>query len=104
MIPEIVFVISMYGVGCDVRPNHPTKSGVLPVVGFTVAADPAVLPLGSIIHVDGFGERMVQDIGPRVRGHSLDLFVSDCGEARDWGRRHRKVRVLHVGGKGGKKR
>lgn len=93
--PALTFVITMYGVGCDVKLNHPTKAGTQPVVGFTVAADPSVLPLGSIVHVEGLGVRMVHDVGSKVKGRHIDVFVDDCAAARDWGRRRRAVRIIH---------
>lgn len=91
-----LFVITMYAVGCDVTHGHPTKAGTQPIAGFTVAADPRVLPLGSIVEIDGVGERMVHDVGGLVRGRHIDIFVSTCGEARQWGRKERIVRVVHV--------
>jgi 3D (Asp-Asp-Asp) domain-containing protein len=91
-----LFVITMYAVGCDVERGHATKAGTQPVVGFTVAADPSVLPLGSIIDIEGFGERMVHDVGGLVRGRHVDIFVSSCREARRWSRRERLVRIVHV--------
>lgn len=96
MLPavEALFVITMYSIGCDVKESNPTKSGVLPVVGFTVAADPKVLPIGSIVVIEGFGERMVQDIGGKVKGRHIDIFVESCSEAREWGRRVKNVRVV----------
>jgi 3D (Asp-Asp-Asp) domain-containing protein len=91
------FVITMYAVGCDVKPNSPTRSGVMPAIEFTVAADPSVLPIGSIIEIEGFsGPRMVQDIGGLVKGNHVDVFVHSCKVARDWGKRKRAVRVIHV--------
>jgi len=93
-----MFVITMYGVHCGVKPNHPTTAGTLPVVGFTIAADPDVLPIGSIVEIEGFGERMVHDTGPMVNGQHLDVFVESCKAARDWGRKRREVKVTHWGG------
>lgn len=95
LVLELTFLISQYGVGCDVKPDNPTASGVQPVLEHTVAADPDVLPIGSIIDIDGFGKRMVQDVGPKVRGYQIDVFVADCDSAIDWGKRLRKVKVLH---------
>lgn len=92
--PLAVFVLSAYGFGCD-APNRVTKAGVTPVDGWTVAADPRVLPMGSIIHVEGLGERMVQDVGSAIRGRRLDLFMDSCRAALEWGLKKRRVRVLH---------
>lgn len=98
MILALTWVASAYAIGCDVHPGSLTKAGTVPVPGFTIAADPRVLPLGSIVEIDGLGVRMVQDVGGAVRGRHLDLFVSSCREARAWGRRRVRVRVIHRGG------
>ena len=90
-----IFAVTAYSLGCD-APGPLTKAGTHPVSGFTVAADPRVLPIGSIVHVDGLGQRMVHDVGSGVRGRTLDLYVSTCREARAWGRQRRRVTVLHV--------
>ena len=92
----VAFTITMYAVGCDVQPGHPTKAGTTPVAGFTAAADPAVLPLGSIVQIEGLGERMVHDVGGKVRGKHLDVYVDDCAAARAWGRRRRNVIISHT--------
>jgi 3D (Asp-Asp-Asp) domain-containing protein len=92
------FLLTAYAVSCDVPRNHPTKSGVLPQVGWTVAADPKVLPIGSIIHIEGYGERMVQDIGGKIKGKRLDIFVENCKVARKVNHKV-KIKVLHIGGK-----
>jgi 3D (Asp-Asp-Asp) domain-containing protein len=86
---EAVFVISAFSVGCDVKPNHPTKAGTHPMV----------LPIGSIVEIEGLrGERMSHDVGSGVKGRHLDVFMASCREARAWGKRKRLVRVTHIGG------
>ena len=57
-----------------------------------VAADPTVLPLGTVIRVAGLSRRYngtytVMDTGSRIRGRRLDLYVPDCAEAVRFGRR-----------------
>jgi 3D (Asp-Asp-Asp) domain-containing protein len=66
------------------------------------AADPAVLPLGSVIRVDGQGRAYdgvytVMDTGASVRGRELDLYLDDCREAVRFGRREMQVRVIRRG-------
>jgi 3D (Asp-Asp-Asp) domain-containing protein len=92
---EALFVVTAYAVGCDVRPAHPTRAGTQPVAGFTIAADPAVLPIGSIIYIEGLGERMVHDVGGKVRGNHVDVFMNSCHEARTFGRQKRRAHVVH---------
>jgi 3D (Asp-Asp-Asp) domain-containing protein len=66
------------------------------------AADPNVLPLGSVVrvsHPDGrlIGVFVVMDTGGAVRGNKLDLWFSDCGEAEDWGTRRVVAEVIDIG-------
>lgn len=73
--------------------NPTTKSGEPVTPGVTVAADPAVLPLGTRIYIDGIGERVVQDTGGAIRGHKIDLAVEGHQEAVAWGVQHKGVWV-----------
>lgn len=79
-----------------------TKSGLTTKEGI-VAADPAILPLGSMIRVTGAGAYSgvytVADTGAKVRGHKIDLYVPTSAEARQFGKRIVKVRVLVKGPK-----
>jgi 3D (Asp-Asp-Asp) domain-containing protein len=72
-----------------------------------VAADPRVLPLGTRIHLSGgryTGNYVVADTGGKIKGRILDIWVPSCAEARRWGRRTVKVKVVSKGKKGSKKR
>ena len=65
----------------------------------TVAADPAVLPMGSRIRLSGLDKRYnrvytVGDTGSSVRGRRIDLYMRDCREAVAFGRRPAKVSIL----------
>jgi len=75
-----------------------TASGVTVSRGI-VAADPAVLPVGSLIRLSGAasydGMYRVLDTGAFIRKQRLDLFIPDCSAARKFGRR--PVRVTLVG-------
>ncbi len=67
-----------------------------------VAADPAMLPIGTTIRVGGLTggynrTYTVADTGPRIRGRRIDLFVSDCREARRFGRRRAMVSTVCTG-------
>ena len=73
-----------------------TKAGTRAVESWTVAADPRVLPIGSLIHVEGVGERMVQDIGGAIQNLRLDLYMESHAKALVWGRQQRRVTVLHI--------
>ncbi len=78
-----------------------TASGVRVKSGMA-AADPELLPLGSVIAVDGVAERLrgiytVLDTGPKIKGRRLDLYMWSCHEALEFGRRPIEVTVLRLG-------
>jgi 3D (Asp-Asp-Asp) domain-containing protein len=66
-----------------------------------VAADPAVLPLGSRIRIMDAGrlsgEYVVEDTGGAIRGRAIDIYVADEDAARRFGRRPVRVEVLGRG-------
>ncbi len=76
-----------------------TKSGVVARPGI-VAADPAVLPLGSVIRVSdpkGYsGEYEVLDTGSKVKGRHIDIFMWDRDEAVEFGRHKVTVEVVRL--------
>ncbi|MGH9408591.1 MAG: 3D domain-containing protein [Vicinamibacterales bacterium] len=75
-----------------------TQSGEIAHVG-VVAADPHVLPTGTIVRIDGVGPRTatysVEDHG--VSGRHVDIFIPSCRAARQFGRRHVIVHVVKIG-------
>jgi 3D (Asp-Asp-Asp) domain-containing protein len=66
-----------------------------------VAADPAVLPIGTVIRIQGAapydGSYRVLDTGPRVRNRTVDLYIADCAAARRFGRRSIQVTIVDKG-------
>ncbi len=66
------------------------------------AADPALLPLGSVIRVDAPLEQYsgiwtVMDTGPEVKGREIDLYTWSCTDALAFGRRAVRVTILRLG-------
>ena len=74
-----------------------TASGI-PVSKGMVAADPAVLPLGTRIRITRAapynGTYWVLDTGGAIRKRRLDLYIPDCAAARQFGRRSVHVTVI----------
>jgi len=66
-----------------------------------VAADPAVLPIGTRIKIKHAGrysgEYVVADTGAKVEGRRLDLYVPSTPECKKFGVKRVSVRVLEVG-------
>ncbi|QQK75192.1 peptidoglycan-binding protein [Salicibibacter cibarius] len=59
-----------------------------------VAVDPNVIPLGSTVHVEGYGEAVAGDTGGNITGESIDLHVPTQEEAEQFGRQSVEVTVL----------
>jgi 3D (Asp-Asp-Asp) domain-containing protein len=78
-----------------------TASGVYVRRG-VIAADPRVIPLGSIVQITtpGYsGIYTVQDTGGKIKGKIVDLWMGSSREARIFGRRQIKLQVLRWGKK-----
>lgn len=71
--------------GIDLRANPNAK---------VIAVDPDVIPLGSRVYVEGYGEAIAGDIGGAINGHDIDVFVSNKSEALQWGRKDVQVTIL----------
>lgn len=89
------FSATAYCKGEVTAAGTPARSGI-------VAADPALLPVGSVVKVDDLGSRYngiytVMDTGPAVRGRELDLYIWSCQEALAFGRRPARLTVLRLG-------
>lgn len=74
--------------------GHNTASGTKPRAGFTVAVDPDVIPLGTMLYVDGYGYCKAQDTGGAIKGNKIDLFFDTEKECLNWGVRTVRVYVL----------
>ena len=78
-----------------------TASGVGVRTGIA-AADPAILPVGSVVRLETPNPRYsgvwtIMDTGPAVRGRSVDLYLWSCKEALQFGRRSVRLTVLRLG-------
>lgn len=59
-----------------------------------IAVDPAVIPLGSKVWVEGYGEAIAGDTGGAIKGHKIDVLMPNNGKAKAWGRKTVKVKIL----------
>lgn len=78
-----------------------TSSGVAAQTG-VVAADPTLLPVGSVVELAMDDARhdgiyTVLDTGPEIQGRDVDIYMWSCHEALRFGRRPTKVTVLRLG-------
>jgi 3D (Asp-Asp-Asp) domain-containing protein len=78
-----------------------TASGVAVQSG-VAAADPELLPVGSVVEIDSLPQKYngiytVMDTGPAVQGRHVDLYMWSCNEALQFGRRPIHMTVLRLG-------
>ncbi|ATH95135.1 peptidoglycan-binding protein [Bacillus glycinifermentans] len=71
--------------GVDLNANRNAK---------VIAVDPDVIPLGSKVYVEGYGEATAEDTGSAITGHKIDVFIPNKADALDWGVKTVKVRIL----------
>lgn len=60
----------------------------------TVAVDPDVIPLGSILYIQGYGYAVAADTGGAIKGNKIDVFFDSESDCDDWGVKTVKVTVL----------
>lgn len=75
--------------GTDVKNSIYHESGY-PII----ATDPAVIPLGSIVEIEG-RKYIADDIGSQIQGNEIDILVAtrDTDKAFEFGRQKLKVKV-----------
>jgi len=65
-----------------------------------IAADPRVLPIGSIVRViagEQSGIYSVLDTGPLVSGRRIDIFMPEYSDAKKFGRRKIQIEIIRYG-------
>jgi 3D (Asp-Asp-Asp) domain-containing protein len=78
-----------------------TTSGVVAQSG-VAAADPELLPVGSVVDMNGLPQKYngiytILDTGPSVQGRQVDVYMWSCNEALAFGRRPIHITVLRLG-------
>jgi 3D (Asp-Asp-Asp) domain-containing protein len=88
----IHFIATAYSVSGE------TKSQSITEEGRTVAADPSVLPIGTVIEVRNAGpysgQYVVQDTGEKIVGRKIDIYIARTKEALQFGKRNVRVRII----------
>lgn len=60
-----------------------------------IAVDPSVIPLGTRVYVEGYGEAIAGDTGGAIKGNKIDIHVPTKDEAFQWGVRTVEVTILN---------
>lgn len=59
-----------------------------------IAVDPRVIPLGSKVWVEGYGNAIAGDTGGAIKGNKVDLFMASESSARQWGRKKVQIKIF----------
>jgi len=59
----------------------------IPVRKGVIAVDPKLIPLGTKLHVPGYGRSIAADVGVAIKGRIIDLWFPTTEAARSWGRK-----------------
>ncbi len=59
------------------------------------AVDPRVIPLGTLLYIEGYGYARALDVGGAIKGDRIDLCFDHVPQARRWGRRNVRVHILN---------
>jgi len=86
------------------NPDHPqyglTFSGVQVRRDLysTIAADPKVFPIGTILYIPGYGYGVVADTGSAIQGNKIDLYYESVEDVYQWwGKKEVEVYVIQKG-------
>src|SRR4029079_435817 len=76
--PRVRFTATAYCRGTTTASGVNVRNGI-------AAADPDLLPVGSVIQVDRLGDRYngvytIMDTGPAVQGRHIDIYMWNCDE------------------------
>jgi len=59
-----------------------------------IAVDPSIIPLGTKVYVEGYGEAIAGDTGGAIKGNKIDVYVKTKSEAIEWGRKKVNIKIL----------
>jgi 3D (Asp-Asp-Asp) domain-containing protein len=64
----------------------------------TIAADPNVFPIGTLLYIPGYGFGIVADTGSAIKGNKIDLYFDTKDQIYEqWGKQNVKVYIIMRG-------
>lgn len=97
-----IFTVTFYSEWDDGKvPSHPTfriaRNGRVPSSFRTIAVDPTVIPLGSLVYIPTLSNVVfiAEDTGSAIKGNRIDVYVSDVRLALNRGISAHPVYILY---------
>ena len=59
----------------------------------TIAVDPEVIPLGSVVEING-AEYIAEDIGGAIKDNRIDVFFNSHSDALEWGVQYHDIFLI----------
>ena len=90
------FEITAYcacGYCCNGSNDGLTYTETVATEGRTIAVDPSVIPLGSIVEINGVNY-VAEDIGGAIKNNHIDIFFNSHSDAREFGRQYLDVFII----------
>ena len=78
---------------CNEWSDGYTYTGTIATEGRTIAVDPSVIPLGSIVEINGINYQ-AEDIGGAIKGNRVDIYFDSHKEALEWGVQYHGVYMV----------
>ena len=82
-----LFTLTAY-CGCEKccgKSDRITATGAYAVEGVTIAVDPAVIPYGSLVDIEGIGTFVAGDCGGAIKGNKIDIYFERHEDALKFG-------------------
>lgn len=80
---------------CSEQWGKQTATGTTCVEGRTIAVDPRVIPYGTRVHIDGFGDFVAEDCGGAIKGNHIDIYMEDHARCNALGVQYANVTILN---------
>lgn len=77
--------------------GNPRGAYGLPCEYGTCAVDSSVIPLGSLLYIEGYGYAIANDVGSAIKGNTVDLYMEKNSQCLAWGARTVNVYIIEYG-------
>lgn len=74
--------------------GNPVGAYGLPCEYGTCAVDADLIPLGSLLYIEGYGYAIANDVGSAIKGKTVDLYMEKLSQCGIWGARWTTVYVI----------